>query len=428
MSKKFKRYITRCTILLFLPAAAVLAGCENNSHTDSFEAAENTEYNEAGTRDKEADPEDDMASSQESEVLNDSERPDIENGIDLSATEIYERFLNGELTVEQKKEQVYINELFWDNDIEYCFGDVDGDGIEELHIRDNSLYYMIKVTDGAPWIVFEGWWEYEPIVTDELSGILYYCKGYGREEIEFMIIGADGSEEGGEKVYWSDKNKNGNMDEEDCFSARIGEEIDMEQYVQRREKQIAKQTRNTLKWTGRRSKNYASWQEAYIDFVKKPYSTTQVSEYGDDKYSLIYVDNNDVPELYIYTGGMAGGEIIVSFYDGRVRAINRGRTGIEYMEYGGLLYSSSGNAGFYPCNIYMLEKGEFSEIGTGWYADHYYDEERQEIYFSYFWEDSPVTEAEFVAHIDELIDTSKCVEPSELYTKDEILEILAEQI
>ena len=52
----------------------------------------------------------------------------------------------------------------------------------------------------------------------------------------------------------------------------------------------------------------------------------------------------------------------------------------------------------------------------------------QEIYFSYFWEDSPVTEAEFVAHIDELIDTSKCFEPSELYTKDEILEILAEQI
>lgn len=428
MSEKLKKYIIRCTILLFLPAAAVLTGCGNNSHTDSFEAAENAEYNEAGTKDKEADPEADMTSSQESEVLNDSERPDIGNNTDLSSAEIYELFLNGELTVEHKKERVYISELFWDNDIEYCFGDVDRDGDEELHIRDNSLYYMIKATDGAPWIIFEGRWAYEPIVMDELCGILYYCKGYSREEIEFMTIDADGSEKSKEEFYWSDENENGYMDEEDYFRARIGEEIDMEQYVQHREEQTAKQTGNTLKWTGRRSKNYASWQEAYIDFVKKPYSTTQVSEYGDDKYSLIYVDNNDVPELYIYTGGMAGGEIIVSFYDGRVRAMNRGRIGIEYMEYGGLLYSSSGSTGFYPCNIYMLEKGEFSEIGTGWYTEHQYDKELQEICYSYFWEDSLVTEAEFVAHINERIDTSKCVEPSVLYTKDEILEILAEQI
>lgn len=177
------------------------------------------------------------------------------------------------------------------------------------------------------------------------------------------------------------------------------------------------------KWTGRRYKEFASWQEAYIDFVNKPYSTTYRSEYGGDEYSLIHVDNNDVPELYIFTGGMAGGEIIVSFYDGKVRAMNRGRIGIAYMEYGGLLYSDSGNAGTYPCNVYMLEKGKFSEIGTGWVAEHQYDE-LQEIVYSYFWEDTSVTEAEYEAHNNELIDTLNCIEPPVLYTKDEILEML----
>ena len=422
MEKKF-------TILLILSAVVVLTGCGSNSHADSSEAVENVEYSEADTRDEESEPEDDMAVSQESEGLNDSEKPDNENDSELSAMEIYELFLNGELTVVQEKESVYISDLFWDNDIEYCFGDIDGDGNEELHIRDNNLYYTIKAEDGTPRIIFKGWRDYEPVVTDELGGILYYSKRYGYEDIEFMIMGADSNKEGSEYFYWYDENENGSMDENDHFEAKnfgdyISEETDMEQYVQHREEQIARQAGNTLEWTGRRCKDFASWQEAYIDFLNKPYSTTHRSEDGWDEYSLIYVDNNDVPELYIFTGSMAGGEIIVSFYDGKVRAMNRGRIGIAYMEYGGLLYSNAGKAVTYPCNVYMLEKGEFSEIGTGWYREHHYDEELQEIVYSYFWEDSPVTEAEFEAHINELIDTINCIEPPVLYTRDEILQIL----
>lgn len=49
--------------------------------------------------------------------------------------------------------------MFWDNDIEYCFWDIDGDGSEELQIRDSSVYYAVKVKDQRPWIIFEGWWE-----------------------------------------------------------------------------------------------------------------------------------------------------------------------------------------------------------------------------------------------------------------------------
>ncbi|MDE5598147.1 MAG: hypothetical protein K2J04_09965, partial [Lachnospiraceae bacterium] len=368
--------------------------------------------------------------------INDSEIVDDHYDTNLSLAEVYELFLNGELTVAQevyiryteddpKEEQVTIDELFWGNDIEYCFGDIDGDGSEELHIRDDEVYYAIKAVDGMLQILFEGWWSYEPVVTNEVCGILHFTDNkYNDETIQFITINTDGSTESDGEFWWFDESKNGIMDEEDAYiNYPPYEEIDMGQYVQYREEQIAKQTENVLEWTGKRLKNFATWQEAYIDFINKPQSTIWTSE-NDSDYSLIYVDDDDIPELYIHTGIMATGAFIVSFYDGKVRAMNRERGGIEYIEYDGLLYSGWGNAGFYPCNVYMLEKGEFSEIGTGWTSENN-DAEKGFLGYDYFWEGSLTTEEEYNVCLNKLIDTSQCIEPAELYIKDEILEILA---
>ena len=286
------------------------------------------------------------------------------------------------------------------------------------------MYYVIKARDGILQIFYDGRWAYEPVITDEVCGILYYNNKYNSETIEYITIGADGSTESDGEFHWSDENKNGIMDEEDAYrNYSPYDEIDMEQYVQYREEQIAKQTENELEWTDKRLKNFSTWQEAYIDFMNKPESTVWLS--GDDweKYSLIYVDDDDIPELHINTGIMASGAFVVSFYDGKVRALNRDRGGIKYIEYGGLFYSDWGLMGFYPCNVYALEKGEFSEIGTGWISEDN-DVENEYYGFDYFWEGSLMTEEEYKECLNTLIDTSQCIEPGE-YTKDEILEILA---
>ena len=385
----------KCKILLLAPVIAILTGCTKDSYVDSFEIVKEAEDDEVNVEE------------------------------DANTTEIYENFLNGKLTVEKEEEQVYISELFWDNDIEYCFCDIDGDGSEELHIRDSEGYYIIKICDRTPQIILENWWGYEPVVTDELCGILYYSQGYGDERVEFIRISAEGSRESDGEFRWYDENKNGSMDEEDLFDIDYSKDIDMEQYIQYRDELLAKQAGNELEWTGRRLKDYVTWQEAYADFILKPYSTISVSEHTTDPYSLIYVDDDDIPELYINTRYSVGGEFVVSFCDGNVRAMNRYRGGIKYIEYGGLLYSDWGHMGLYPFNIYMLEKGEFSEIGTGWWSERY-DDENEDINWEYFWEGKKVTEVEYEESINELIDTSKCIEPSVLYTKDEILDILAD--
>ena len=364
VNEKFKRY------LLLISVMALLIGCGNNAN--SVQNTERVESNEDSVKYDEVDITYNKADTQE-EVVNDSEKVETNYDINLSPAEVYELFLNGELTVELEEEQVTIDELFWNNDIEYCFGDIDGDGSEELHIRDDAMYYAIKARDGILQIFYEGWWWYEPVITDEVCGILQYDNRYNSETVEYITITVNGSKESNGEFDWHDRNRNGIMDEEDYYSKDYPhyEEIDMEQYVRYREEQIAKQTENVLEWTDKRLKDFETWQEAYIDFMNKPESIIWLN--GDDweEYSLIYVDDDDIPELYIYTGGMASGEFVISFYDGNLGVMNRGRIGLRYIEYGGRLYSGAGNMGFHPCNVYLLEKGEFSEIGTGWLSENY---------------------------------------------------------
>lgn len=399
MFESFNGHAIRDTILILMLTIMVLTGCKHDIHEDFSATTKNAEYDEIETR--------------EPDILNDLEK--------LDSMEIYERFLNGELTVEWEEQQVLINKLFWDNDIEYCFFDIDGDGSEELHVKDSTIYYAVKVQNETPQIIFDGWWIYEPIMTDKLCGILYHLYGYGYEKIEYIEISADGSMESDGVLGWSDENEDGNIDEEDSFFGREG--IDIDQYIQYREEHIAEQAENMLEWTGKRLKNFGTWQEAYADFINKIHVTVRFS---DDafRYSLIYVDSDDIPELYIDTGTMASGEIIVSFYDGNIGTMNRDRCGIKYIEHGGLLYNANGAMGSYPCNVYMLERGKFSEIGTGCQYERV--DEQENTYFDYYWEGRAVTETEYNAYINELIDTSKCVEPSLLYLEDEILEILTD--
>lgn len=338
-----------------------------------------------------------------------------------SSARMYEDFLNGEIMVELGEQYVYIDELFWDNDIEYCFLDIDGDGSGELQIRDNTIYYVVKVQEGALRVIWVGWWNYEPVLADGRCGILHYADGYGSEWIEFSTMSADGSMEKEDSICWSDENKNGKLDEGDFFYD--SGDIDREHYLTKREEYAAMRSENELEWTGRRLKDFATWQDAYIDFILKIHVTEWEPDVGF-LYSLLYVDADDVPELCIDTRVAVSGELIVSFYDGKVRCVNRERGGMRYIERGGLLYNDYGAMGFYPCNIYLLEKGEFSEIGTGWYSD--YADEQGNIYYDYFWEEKPVTEAAFEACIDALIDRTKCVEPSLWYSEAKILKILVE--
>lgn len=152
-----KKYMTACAMIICVMTS--ISGCESDVTVEFSEIVENVDY--------------DTDIAQESNVTDDSET--------VNYTEIYDRFLEGEAAVEWMGQQVQINELFWDNDIEYCLLDIDGDGGEELQIRDSVIYYVVKVQDQIPVIIFEGRWGYEPIVTNKLCGLVNDWYKYGEK-------------------------------------------------------------------------------------------------------------------------------------------------------------------------------------------------------------------------------------------------------
>ena len=355
---------------------------------------------------------------------------------------IYERFLNGEITAEREGQQVYIDELFWKNDIRYCFLDIEGDGSGELQIRDDFAYYVVKVQGGALRIIWEDWEGYEPVITDERCGFLFYWHEDIYELTVFRKISADGRTAEEDSYDWIDRNQNGIIDEGDSLdwsgwvdrnqngiedegdSYYNYEDIDIEQYLQGREKYMAMLAETEPEWTDRRLKTFTSWQEAYIDFIQKIH-VIEDEPVDEIRYSLIYVDTDDVPELYVdidMTWSPLRGENIISFYDGKIGCLHH-VGGLEYVERGGRLYGMGG-AVEYRHIVYMLEKGEFSEIGMG--SHRACVDEQGAVCYEYFWEGSPVTVDEINACVDALIDRSKCVEPSLLNSEAEILEILME--
>ena len=123
--KKIKINITIYTTLLLLPVIVLLSACGNNADVDSVETAESAETVENIESDRESIKNDEVdityeiVETQEDEAAKNSEKVEANYDTDLSPTEVYELFLNGELTVELEEEQVTIDKLFWGNDIEY---------------------------------------------------------------------------------------------------------------------------------------------------------------------------------------------------------------------------------------------------------------------------------------------------------------------
>ncbi len=167
------------------------------------------------------------------------------------------------------------------------------------------------------------------------------------------------------------------------------------------------------------------WQDAYLDFLINGNDIFKPRE--EYEYSLIYLDDNEVPELFIQTDCHAGGELIATYYNGELVVHNFARLGSEYIERSGLVYTDTGHMDWYPVIITKLENGVFNEIGAGVY---YLSEEEHEkmmagepfdYILSYKWEDTIVSEEVFYEKIAELYDLENSIYPSELCTYEDIM-------
>ena len=154
---------------------------------------------------------------------------------------------------------------------------------------------------------------------------------------------------------------------------------------------------------------FLDWKTAYLDFIE-----SRESEYDFDyRYALVYVDNDDIPELYAMGVCEADSDLVCSYKNGRVIKQCLGRMlGGKYVERSGIVINQNGHMGQYYDNVYKLDQNGFSQILNASSTKRYVTLENDdfEIINEYFIDGKAVSKDEYNAAINAAVDLSQTVE------------------
>lgn len=174
-----------------------------------------------------------------------------------------------------------------------------------------------------------------------------------------------------------------------------------------------------------------AWKDVYIDYIaaleKEEGGTNE--ETGDYTYALIYVNDDDIPELVADSGYEAGGCQIVTFDGSEADVLQTSRLFFTYVERGNALCNSDGNMGYYYDMIFAIEDGKWVKVAEGNYHDPDdgpQSDENGDFIYEYEWEGESVTALEYCDRLEDLYDMGNSLEPDwhGYYIKDEMLSYL----
>ena len=169
---------------------------------------------------------------------------------------------------------------------------------------------------------------------------------------------------------------------------------------------------------------FLDWKTAYLDFIE-----SRESEYDFDyRYALVYVDNDDIPELYAMGVCEADGDLICSYKNGNVIEQHLGRRlGGKYVERSGIVINQNGHMGKYYDNVYKLDQTGFSLILNASYSERYVTLENNdfEIINEYFIDGKTVSEDEYNNAVNSAVDLSQTME---FYEKSVSYDVIKQQI
>lgn len=153
----------------------------------------------------------------------------------------------------------------------------------------------------------------------------------------------------------------------------------------------------------------STWREAYVDFIEADAEKNLDLRYV--RYQLIYIDDDDIPELWVdYGSNAAGGRICT--YDGmkvNFEPIYSCVCGESlYIEKRGMFYTKGGWGGVYRDSAYQLKNGNFTIIGErvqeipDWEDDY-------TISSTCYWGGESISEAQYQQYLSERFDFSKSI-------------------
>lgn len=147
------------------------------------------------------------------------------------------------------------------------------------------------------------------------------------------------------------------------------------------------------------------WKTALIENINNP----KEADWWDG-YELIYVDEDDIPELVKIGKDEASGCHIVNYSNGFIRETQLSRLYFTYIEKENLLCNCEGNMDCYYDIVYSILDGEMTVIAEGYYgaADNsnvQFDDNGNPIY-EYEWNGIKVTQKDYQIGLNKVYDTS----------------------
>ncbi|MDE5754615.1 MAG: hypothetical protein K2H89_08745 [Oscillospiraceae bacterium] len=179
---------------------------------------------------------------------------------------------------------------------------------------------------------------------------------------------------------------------------------------------------------------FDSWQDAYAVYID--YLLKKSSDAEDANtiycYSLVYLDDDEIPELYFLSCSESIGESVASWSDKHLAILELSNTSAtDYIEKKGLIYHHPSKASNSTSTVYELKNGVFTAIASGSYR---WDAEQggENIQVDsqgrpaniYEWESESVSEQEFDQKLNAVYDTERSIRPQNWYPTDEMLSVL----
>ena len=137
------------------------------------------------------------------------------------------------------------------------------------------------------------------------------------------------------------------------------------------------------------------WKQSYINYIETDPDLSLNPEWCT--CGLIYVDDDEIPELIIEYSNEADGTRVVSYKNDNTVSYQFSRTGgVGYIEREGLVHNSIGVMGSFVDEFVVLDDKGFHDYGQG----YRYGESQDFTNFTHFiWNDEEVSEEEYMANL-----------------------------
>lgn len=166
----------------------------------------------------------------------------------------------------------------------------------------------------------------------------------------------------------------------------------------------------------------ASWQDAYTDYL-----LGLGSEH--DTYALIYVNDDDIPELVVDSGVEATGCRIVTYADGGVNVLATRRLGFTYIERGNRLCNADGSMDSYYDDVYEICNGRWACVARGEYFGYlsgWNDVIQRYVCRYYYWNGQATTIDQYLIQLSAVYDGQRAVGVEEGYSRSDMLRKIGE--